>query len=398
MEMPELQWSKNAELTAMKTSTRSPSGILSFRLFGVTIDVNLGWAIVALLIATSLASGVFPTLYRGMPPAAYWVMAVIVVVGLGASIILHELAHTVVGRALGVPIHHITLFVFGGVSQMEQEPRTARTELAMAIAGPLLSVFLGLLFGFVAELLHRARAASAPADAFAYLATLNFVLAAFNMMPAFPMDGGRVLRSLVWIVSRRLDRATSVAAMVGQVFGMIIVALGIASAFGGQIVGGFWWVLIGLFIHFAARSSQTQVQAQHLLSGVTVAAVMTANVDAAPADITIAEFVERCLFVAPHRTYPVVRSEQWIGTISAEDLLRIPRDQWPTTLLSDVCTPPSDASAITVSDDAWSAYEHLLRGAGPVFVFDGDKLAGVVTLHNIQERLRLIQQFASDRA
>lgn len=381
----------------MARSTKAPGGIVSFQILGTTIDINLSWAFVALLIATSLASGVFPTLYRGMPQASYWAMAVIVVLGLGASIILHELAHTLVGRALGVPIHHITLFAFGGVSQLEQEPKTAQSELAMALAGPVLSVFLGLLFGFVARTLHSVRGASALTDAFAYLATLNLFLAAFNMMPAFPMDGGRVLRSLIWMTSRRLDRATRIASFIGKSFGVLLIALGVASAFEGQIVDGLWWVLIGLFIHFAAASSQIQVQAQHLLRGVNVAAVMTAHIDAAPADMTIAEFVEGRLFAAPHKTYPVIRGEQWIGIVSPEDLLRVPRDQWPHTFLSDICRPSSQVSTITTSEDAWTAYEHLLHGAEPLFVLDGNGLAGIVTLKNIQERLRLIQQFAGDQ-
>jgi Zn-dependent protease len=373
-------------------------GLASFQVFGTTIDINLGWALVALLIATSLASGVFPTLYHGMPPVSYWAMAVLVVVGLGASIILHELAHTLVGRALGVPIHHITLFALGGVSQLEQEPKTARAELFMALAGPGLSILLGLLFALVAGALNGAANVAALRDAFGYLATLNLFLAAFNLMPAFPMDGGRVLRSAIWMISRRLDRATSIATFIGQGFGMLLIALGVVSAIGGQIVGGLWWILIGLFIHFAATSSRNQVYAQQVLHGVNVAALMTPHLDVAPADITVADFVEHELFAAPHRTYPVTRGPEWIGTVSPEDLLRIPRGQWSTTALSDICKPLSESSTVAVWEDAWTAYEHLLQGEDPVFVLDGDRLAGVLTLKNIRERLRLMQQFPSAHA
>lgn len=378
----------------MKRPVKVPGGILSFGIFGTTIHVNLGWVLVALLIATSLASGVFPSLYHGMASSSYWAMALIVVIGLGASIILHELAHTLVGRALGVPIHHITLFLFGGASQLEQEPESARAEFAMALAGPVFSVLMGFFFGLLAGALNNATSRSPLVDALGYLAALNFFLAAFNMLPAFPMDGGRILRSLIWMVTHRLDRATAIATFIGQGFGVLLIVLGIAGALAGQIVGGFWWVLMGLFIQFAAGSSRTQLETQHMLSGLNVGAIMTTHLDTALAEMSIADFVEARLFATPHRVYPVFHGDQWIGVVSPEDLLAVPRDQWQTTPLSDICRKASDVQTIMLSEDASTAFDRIVHGEEPLFVLNQNQLVGMVTLKNIQERLRLSQRFA----
>ena len=379
----------------MATSPRRRGQIASFHLFGVTIDVQLSWALVALLIATSLASGSFPLLYAGMPATAYWAMAAIVVIGLGASIVLHELAHTLVGRAMGMPIHHITLFMFGGVAELEQEPKAARIELAMALAGPALSIVLGLGLGFLASALKGGGGPAAVADAFGYLATLNLVLAGFNMVPAFPMDGGRVLRALVWMFTGRLDRATRIATALGEGFGVLLVALGIVGALLGQIVGGLWWILIGFFIHSAARASRAQMEGHQALAGVKVAQVMTSRLDTAPAEMTLDEFVERRLFATRHGLYPVAQHDRWVGVVTPEDILSVARPRWPVTRLLDICTPASQVATVAPSDDAAAALDRMQQsGSARVLVLDQDALVGIVTLRDLQERLRLAQRFA----
>lgn len=382
----------------MARATDRRGRIASFNLFGVTIDVHVSWAIVALLIAVSLATGSFPVVYPGVPAAAHWVMAILVVLGLAASIVMHELAHTLVGRALGMPIHHITLFMFGGVAELEQEPKAARTELAMAIAGPLFSVALGLACGAVATLLPTTGMGAAAADALAYLGMVNLILAAFNMVPAFPMDGGRVLRALVWMVSKRLDRATRIATALGEAFGILLIGLGVLSALTGQIMSGLWWILIGFFINSAARSYRAQTESQKTLAGVRVAEVMTADLDTASADMTLDDFVARRLFATRHGLYPVVDGDRWIGVVAAEDILAVNRDKWPATRLADVCTPLSAVAVVAASDDAAVALERMQQtGSARVMVADHGALAGIVTLRDIQARLQLARQFAPAR-
>ena len=211
--------------------------IASFSLLGVSIRLDASWILLALLIAWSLAAGVFPDLYRGLPQSTYWGMAAASVVGIAASIILHELGHTLVARAFGLPIKSITLFVFGGVAEMEGEPKAPRAELFMALAGPLVSVALGFGFSLLANFLEG----SAPTEYHAvlhYLGTLNFTLAAFNMAPAFPLDGGRVLRALIWLVTGDSLKATRIAARSGEVIAVLLMGLGAFSTLTMGLVHG----------------------------------------------------------------------------------------------------------------------------------------------------------------
>ncbi len=248
--------------------------IASFSLLGVSIRLDASWILLALLIAWSLAAGVFPDLYRGLPQSTYWGMAAASVVGIAASIILHELGHTLVARAFGLPIKSITLFVFGGVAEMEGEPKAPRAELFMALAGPLVSVALGFGFSLLANFLEG----SAPTEYHAvlhYLGTLNFTLAAFNMAPAFPLDGGRVLRALIWLVTGDSLKATRIAARSGEVIAVLLMGLGAFSTLTMGLVHGLWWIVLGWFILSMASAHRKEAEARQLLSGMRVGDLMT---------------------------------------------------------------------------------------------------------------------------
>ncbi|MEO8112839.1 MAG: site-2 protease family protein, partial [Phenylobacterium sp.] len=188
------------------------------KVFGVQVRVHLSWLIVALLIAWSLASGSLPMIYAGLPRGAYWAMAAMIIVGLGLSIVLHEIAHTLAGRAMGVSVDRVTLFLLGGVAELHEEPKAPGAELVMALAGPAFSILFGVFLAFATTWAADAGAPETVVGGIGYLATLNIVLAGFNLLPAFPLDGGRVVRALVWMVSRDLERATRLAAAIGQGF------------------------------------------------------------------------------------------------------------------------------------------------------------------------------------
>lgn len=225
-------------------------------LFGVEIRINLSWLVAALLIGSSLASGAFPELYRGMQPNDYLSMAVIAVVGLAVSIVLHELAHTLVGRALGMRIDRITLFFFGGVAELREEPHTALSELAMAVAGPAFSLVFGLFLAVVAGAAQAAGAHVVWINALTYLASLNVVLAVFNLAPAFPLDGGRVLRALLWLVTRRADRATRIALFISEGLAIALMVAGVVVMFRGEPAGGLWWIIMGWFLRSSGRAER----------------------------------------------------------------------------------------------------------------------------------------------
>lgn len=228
-------------------------------LFGVEIRINLSWLVAALLIGSSLASGAFPQLYAGLPPSDYLSMAVIAVLGLAVSIVLHELSHTLVGRALGMRIDRITLFFFGGVAELREEPHTALSELAMAIAGPAFSLVFGLVLAVVAGALQAAGAHAIWINALTYLAGLNLVLAVFNLAPAFPLDGGRVLRALIWLVTRRADTATRIALTISEGLALVLMGAGVVLAFRGEVAGGLWWVIMGWFLRSSGRAERASL-------------------------------------------------------------------------------------------------------------------------------------------
>ncbi len=381
-------------MTAAQTR-RSTGGL---RLFGIEIRVRFSWLIIAVLAAWSLAAGSFPEIYQGLPASAYWTMAILVVVGLAVSIILHELAHSLVGRALGVPIDRITLFLFGGAAELREEPTTARAELLMALAGPALSVVLGVLLALVAGSLERGGGSGEIVGALGYLATLNLVLAAFNMAPAFPMDGGRVVRALIWMATGNLDRATRIAGRMGEGFAILLILAGLGMALLGAVAGGLWWMLIGVFLKTAARSSVLEARARRLLRGHVAREVMEADLKILPGDMTLEEFVDRGLHAGQHGIYPVILDGAAVGVVEAADILAVPKGRWADTTLADICAPMSQAGAIDPDADARGLLDRMTRDRrNRLLVVDHGRPVGLVTLHALLERLELAAPFERDR-
>jgi len=233
--------------------------ITLFTLFGFPIRLDSSWIFMAALIVWSLASGVFPNQVPGLSPSHYWWMGVVGALGLFASIVAHELCHSLVARYYSLPMRGITLFIFGGVAEMSGEPQSAKVEFLMAIAGPAASI----VFGFLFHLLMLAGRDSWPRQVtgiLQYLSWINLALAAFNMIPAFPLDGGRVLRSLLWRIQGNLESATRIASRFGVGFGVLMMLLGAYELVGGFVIAGVWYVLIGMFVQAASRAAYDQVR------------------------------------------------------------------------------------------------------------------------------------------
>lgn len=241
---------------------RSMSWTTPFRILGIPVRVHLGWLLVALLIGWSLAMGSLPVVYAGLSTPTYWAMTAAVVIGLGLSILLHEFAHALVGRAMGISVDRITLFVFGGVAELHEEPRTAGSELAMAVAGPLFSFVLCGLVGFAAGAAEVSGAPVMAVGVLTFIAALNFVMAVFNMLPAYPLDGGRVVRAVMWMISGDLGRATRIATGLSIVLSVLMMAAGAVQALLGNLEGGLWTILIALFLQDAARRAGHEADAR----------------------------------------------------------------------------------------------------------------------------------------
>ena len=296
------------------------------RIAGIDIFIHVSWLIIIVLLTWSLATGWFAVLYHGWGTATYWIVSLIAALLLFLAVLVHELAHSLVARARGLTVKNITLYIFGGVSNIEQEPQTPGVEFQMAFAGPLTS----LLIGGIAYLLLLAlgKNTSPLAAILGYLAVMNVLLGVFNLIPGFPLDGGRVLRSIVWKVSGSLRTGTRVTTIVGQVFAYLLILLGIWFFFGGNLLDGIWLGFIGWFLLSAAQSANSQSMLQSMFKGVTVGEVMNASPMTVPANISLQKLVDEYFLPRGLRSAMVTQLDQLAGLITLADIRSIPREQW----------------------------------------------------------------------
>ncbi len=312
----------------------------SFRLgtvAGIDIYINYSWLIIFVFLIWSLATGWFAVLYPGWSPALYWITSTIAALLLFVSVLLHELAHSVVARARGLSVKNITLFIFGGVSNIEQEPKSPGVEFQMAVVGPLVSILLGALAYL---LLLPLRGANTPVAAIlGYLAITNILLGVFNLVPGFPLDGGRVLRSIVWKISGSLRTATRAATITGQVIAYLFILVGIWLFFGGNVLNGIWIGFIGWFLLSSAQSANSQVMLQSMFQGVKVAEVMNPDPVIVPANISLQKLVDDYFLPRGLRSALVVQGDQLAGMITLGDIRHTAREQWTQTPVGSIMIP-----------------------------------------------------------
>jgi len=355
-----------------------------FSILGFRVGLDLTWFVLAALIVWSLASGYFPSVIEGLAPGTALALGIAGALGLFVSIILHEFSHAIVARRYGIPIKGITLFVFGGVAEMEDEPPSARSELLMAIAGPIMSLFLAVLFQGIATALPGA-AGEAPLKAlFVYLALINAVLAIFNLIPAFPLDGGRVLRAAIWWWTGDLDRATRIGAGTGRVLGSVLVALGFLNALTGNIVAGMWQALIGLFIIGAARSSEVRMTMTSLLEDLPVRRLMVPHPMTVPDDTPVDYLIENYFYRFSHKLFPVLRDGVLIGCVRLDDVGRVPPEERPLRVAADILA--ADSARRTVGPEVTVLDAMKLMQAHNVsrlMVAEGGRLLGLLTMRDI---------------
>jgi Zn-dependent protease len=324
------------------------SGTKVFSVGGIGVYVNWSW-IIAIAIVTWSVGDFFHITYPAWSLGTAYVLGFVAGLLLFVTVLLHELAHSFTARRLGLPVNTITLFIFGGVSNLTQEPQTPRIEFLVAIAGPLTSLVLAGIFYVLYLGLH-----GAPRELTAvlgYLASVNLILAIFNLIPGFPLDGGRVLRSVVWGITGNLRRATRIASNIGDGFGYLFIAAGLLEAFvGGNIVGGIWLAFIGWFLHNAATATYQHALMDRVLHGVDVRNVMDpAPVGAGPS-LSVTEAVERYMMPGGTRALPVNGPDgSLLGMVTLSDVQRVPRDAWDATPVTRVMIP-ADRLQTTVPD------------------------------------------------
>ncbi|MFP4475538.1 MAG: site-2 protease family protein [Desulfatibacillaceae bacterium] len=361
-----------------------------FSIFGFQVSIDLSWVIIAILVAWSLSTGWFPFQYEDLSTRTYWIMGVIGALGLFVSILVHEFAHSMVARSFGQPMRGITLFIFGGIAESGGEARTPGQEFFVAIVGPVTSVLLAGTF----YLAYRAGVGSGLADpvngVLGYLALINLVLAVFNMIPAYPLDGGRVLRSILWKVKGNVKWATRIASEVGAGFGVVLIVLGIFAMLAGNVVGGLWRVLIGMFLHGIARGSYQQLVVRRALEGEPLSRFMRRDPVVVSPDLTLDRFVEDYVYQYHFKMFPVVSEDRLAGMVTTRDVKEVPREQWSRTRVEDVARPCMESNTLSPDTDAMEALSTMSRsGQSRMIVMENGRLEGVVTLKDMTEFLSL---------
>jgi Zn-dependent protease/CBS domain-containing protein len=353
-----------------------------FTLFGFEVRIDLSWVIIAVLVVWSLATYVFPSGYKNLQVQTYWLMGVAGAIGLFLSIIFHEMFHSLVARRFGIPMKGITLFIFGGVSEMGEEPTSAKAEFLMAIVGPLSSIHMqGLRSGWPESVNGVVE----------YLAYINGLLAAFNLLPAFPLDGGRALRAILWGLGKNLRWATRVSSSVGFGFGVLFILIGVFQFLTGNMIGGIWLFLIGMFLQNAARMSYQQLVIRKALEGEPVRRFMKTDPVAVSPSISIRQLVEDYVYKYHFQMFPIAEgSEKLLGCISTKELKEIPREEWDRRTVGEVATKCSAENTVEPQADATQALSLMARtGSGRLIVVEGNRLVGVITLKDMLKFLSL---------
>lgn len=314
-----------------------PGSLRIGKIAGIDIYINVSWIIILVLLTVSLATGWFPQLYPGWSTATYWVVGFISAILLFVSVLLHELAHSLVARRRGLPVKNITLFIFGGVSNIEQEPKSPGVEFQITVVGPLTSILIGVVCFLLWLPLRRT---NSPLEGILfYLAVTNLLLGVFNLIPGFPLDGGRVLRSIIWKITGSLRQATQIASITGQIVAYLFIFWGIWQLFTGSVLNGIWLGFIGWFLLSAAQSANSQVMLESMLRGVTVGEVMNPTPTLVPANISLQQLVDQYFLPQGLRSALVMQADQLAGLITLSDIRHVPREQWGQVTVGHAMIP-----------------------------------------------------------
>ena len=361
------------------------------RVIGIPIYLHFSWVIIFGLIVWTLSTGYFPAQYPDLPASSYWAKGLVASLLFFVSIVLHELGHAVVALRHGVRTRSITLFIFGGVAQLEKDPRDGRAEFWMAAAGPLVSLALAGVFYTCANLPFLGPSAAAVAR---YLALINLILALFNLVPAFPMDGGRLLRGALWGPMGKA-RATRIASGAGTFFAFFLIFAGVFSLLRGDPLGGLWYILIGWFIKDASTASYQQVRLDEVLRGVTVRDAMVEAVVTVPSSGSVAEAARELFTRTGYGSYPVTRGDAVVGLLCLKDVLRLSAEEREATSVQGAMRPLTDAIVTEPDTPLPVAIARMAQaGAARLLVMHGGQLVGLLTMNGVIRRLKVREELA----
>ena len=355
-------------------------GIRLGSVFGFEIRLDYSWFIIFFLILWTLTFGVFPAAAPDLAGSTYILMGGVATVLFFASLLAHEISHSRVARAKGIPVEGITLFIFGGMAHTRMEAEQPGDEFAIAGVGPLASFIIAALFLALHQLGLRLGWGPAVNEVNRYLGFINLVLAVFNLLPGFPLDGGRLFRAVAWKATGDLRKATRWATNGGKILGYLLMGLGLLQFFAGAAIGGLWLVFIGWFVRNAADMSFRQHVLRESLDGIAARDVMSPDPQAAPAGMSIRRFIEEYIIEGRHRAYPVVEDGRPVGIITLDRVKQVPKEKWDSHTLSDVMRPLDDDLVVSPDAPMTAVLDRFGRSdRGRILVARNGELRGIIT-------------------
>jgi len=363
------------------------------RIFGIPVALDYSWFVIFALLTWMLAGSYYPAEFKNWPPLLYWVMGAVTAIMLFVSVLLHELGHSVIALSYKIPVRSITLFLFGGVAQIEAEPPSAIAEFFIAVGGPLVSLALAILFHAVQPLAGGIEPLVGLAK---YLAYINLALVLFNLIPGYPLDGGRVLRAIVWAITGNMRRSTLIAANVGRFFAFLLIFIGVWQMFNGNFGGGLWIAFIGWFLDNAASVQIGQVVFQGLLTGHPVSQAMSTQYAIIPEDLTLQRLVDERILGTAQRNFLVERGDKTVGLVTLHRIKEVHRDQWADTRAAQIMLPLEQLKCVDPNTELASALEMMDRnGFNQMPVVLDRHIVGMLSREDVITFLRTLLEFGA---
>jgi len=363
------------------------------RILGIPIGLDYSWFLIFVLLTWTMAVGYYPAEFKNWPIAQYWIVGAMTAVMLFVSVLLHELGHSVVAMRYKVPVRSITLFIFGGVSQIGTEPPTAAAGFWISIAGPAVSFALAALF----SLMQPFFAGVAPLLGLSkYLAYINVALGLFNLVPGFPLDGGGVFRAIVWGVTHNMRRATLIAANVGRFIAYLFIFFGVWQMFGGNFINGMWIAFIGWFLESAAVAQVKQQTLERVLAGHKVSEAMRRDYAAVSSDTTLEHLVNDHILGAGRRSLVVKRGDRAVGLLTLHHIKEIPRSNWPSMTAAQAMVSAEQMKWVRPDAELWTALEEMDRdGVNQLPVMADGQIQGMLSREDVITYLRTLQELGA---
>ncbi len=370
------------------------SSIKLFKIFGIEIRLDYSWFIIFALFTYYFGFFYFPSVLPELNKGLLALITIITVILFFTSVLIHEMSHSLVARKKGIPVERITLFLFGGMAQIEKEPETPFSEFIMAIVGPAASFVLAIFFGIIWFFTRGFALVEEPVK---YLAIINVVLGVFNILPGYPLDGGRVLRSIIWKTTGSLKRATFIASTAGRVLGFMIIAVGIFFIFVGNFLNGVWLAFIGWFLQSSAQTGYRQIVFETSIKGIKVGEVVNENIVDVTSDTTIQNLVDDYFMKYRFGRFPVVenlKSRKLVGVISIHDAKEVPREKWQYVKVGDVVKKISEKEKVDISMEVSEAIKRMIKNdLSHLVVMSGGKLKGMITKSDVMHFIEVRSEF-----